>query len=213
LAALAVVVIVPAAQGEIRGTYIESRTCQVYTGPCFANGEVGAAGRNAIMAWDIQDGAQDGVDLSGLRVIVVIDSSETIGFGGLKDHKKLKSVILVDEEADTDQRDALIAFARKHSGRAGDHVVRIDDSKIAMKLDVSTLKGDVEADKGVKISTRKARLDDCICSNESAYYPPLTKLKNFVPGVTLEGSYQGRGLGARWSTPGDRSAYMAIFKY
>ena len=38
-----------------------------------------------------------------------------------------------------------------------------------------------------RLKTRKARHGDCICSNESAYYPPLTKLKGFVPGVTIEG--------------------------
>ena len=39
---------------EIRGSYLEARTCDVYTGPCFANGEVGISGKDAIMAWNIQ---------------------------------------------------------------------------------------------------------------------------------------------------------------
>ncbi len=34
-----------ASAGEITGTYMEARTCQVYTGPCFANGEVGLSGQ------------------------------------------------------------------------------------------------------------------------------------------------------------------------
>ena len=35
------------------GNYIEARTCQIYTGPCFANGEVGLTGKDAIMTWQI----------------------------------------------------------------------------------------------------------------------------------------------------------------
>ena len=31
------------ASDSLVGKYVEVRTCQVYTGPCFANGEVGSA--------------------------------------------------------------------------------------------------------------------------------------------------------------------------
>ena len=198
---------------EVTGSYLETRTCQVYTGPCFANAEIGLAGRDAIMAWNIEEGTQDGVDLSGLSVIVVVNASETLAFRGLEDPKTLKSVILVDEKASEPQRDALIQFAKKHSGRAGEAVVRIDSSPIEMSLDTSELNGKLQAGKTVKLNTRKACKGDCICSNESAYYPPLANVENFAPGVTLEGEFKGRGLGSRWSTPGARSAYMATFTY
>ena len=46
-----------ASAGTIQGIYMETRTCQVYTGPCFANAEIGLAGKDAIMAWKIQQGA------------------------------------------------------------------------------------------------------------------------------------------------------------
>jgi hypothetical protein len=192
---------------------LETRTCQVYTGPCFANGEVGLAGKDAIMAWSIQRGQHQGVDLTGLNVVVVLNSSDTLGFGGINDAKRLKSVIVVDEQAKGRQREALIDFAREHAGRAGGAVVRVDVAPIEMSLDVAELKGKLAAGKNVKLVTRKANPGDCICSNESAYYPPLAAVENFVPGVTLEGEFTGRGLGSRWSTPDSRSAYMATFAY
>ena len=40
----------------VQGSYVEVRTADVYTGPCFANSEVGVAGRRAILAWDIKQG-------------------------------------------------------------------------------------------------------------------------------------------------------------
>ena len=198
---------------ETKGFYLESRTCQVYTGPCFANAEVGLSGRNAIMAWSIEEGQQEGVSLKGLNVVMLLDASQTLGFRGIDGPRQLKSVILVDQRADLQQRQALINFAKKHSGRAGQYVVRIDTAPIQMSLDKEELRGSLEAGKTLKLTTRKARPDDCICSNESAYYPPLVKLKTFVPGVTMEGYFKGRGLGSRWSTPGDRSSYMATFTY
>ena len=48
-----------ASAGTIQGIYMETRTCQVYTGPCFANAEIGLAGKNAIMAWKIQQVLED----------------------------------------------------------------------------------------------------------------------------------------------------------
>jgi hypothetical protein len=203
----------PAAWASISGTYMESRTCQVYTGPCFANAESGLAGRNAIMAWQINQGQHEGIDLAGLSVVVVVDASDTLGFQGINDPQHVSSVILLDEKASEAQREALVDFAKIHAGRAGESVMRISAVPIDMSLDVSQLQGQLTAGTDVKLVTRKARPDDCICSNESAYYPPLAKVDHFVPGVTVEGEFNGRGLGTRWSTPGDRSAYMGMFTY
>ena len=201
------------AADSIRGQCLETRTCQVYTGPCFANAEVGLTGKNAIMAWSIREGKQNGVSLNGLKVVVVVNSQTTLGFQGVADAKNLKSVILVDSKANKGQRNALIAFAKKHAGRAGQAVVGIRTTAINMTLNEFKLKANLTAGKEVKILTRKARPEDCICSNESKYYPPLAKVNNFAAGVTIEGKFSGRGLGTRWSTPGARSAYMGTFTY
>src|SRR5258707_10474180 len=67
---------------EISGEYLEARTCDVYTGPCFANGEIGIAGKEAVMAWKIDEGRWAGEDLAGLGVALVIKANDTLGFGG-----------------------------------------------------------------------------------------------------------------------------------
>ena len=199
--------------GDISGHYLEARTCQVYTGPCFANAEVGLMGKNAMMAWSVDKGSHNGVNLSGLKVVMVVKGSHTLGFGGLSDSKQLKSVLLVDKRATPEQREALIQFAKTHGGAAGKVVGRVDVAPIEMSLDVETLSAKLQAGKVAKLITRKARPDDCICSNESAYYPPLAKVEHFAPGVTVEGRFSGRGLKSRWSIPDSRTAYMATFKY
>ncbi len=213
LAALAAVLLTAApSTAEIQGVYLEARTCQVYTGPCFANGEIGLAGQDALMAWSIESGSREGVDLSGLNVVLVVSGSKTLAFQGLKDPDSLRAVVLVDERASGEQRAALEQWAREQAGPAGDSVVRVATAPIAMSLDTANLEGYLQAGEEATLKTRKARLTDCICSNESAYYPPLAKLENFAAGVTLEGGFQGRGLGSRWSMPNSRSAYMGTFR-
>ena len=40
-----------------------------------------------------------------------------------------------------------------------------------------------------------------------------SQIERFAPGVSIEAEYKGRGLGATWSTPDSRSAYMGEFVY
>src|SRR5437870_11645412 len=87
--------------GQISGEYLEARTCDVYTGPCFANGEVGITGKEAVMAWKVDEGKWAGEDLSGLGVALVIKANDTLGFGGsfYVNPDKIVAVIVVDDQA------------------------------------------------------------------------------------------------------------------
>ena len=200
------------ALGEVRGTYVEARTCQVYTGPCFANGEVGLAGKNAVMSWHVVAGEQDGVNLEGLSVAVIARASHTLGFRGFDDAKTMKCVILIDEKANSEQEQALQRFALWQTGIAVEKVLQITKVPIEMKFDEANLTASLDVGDVIKLRTRKARPGDCICSNEAAYYPPLAKLKGSVPGVTIEGDVTARRLGTRWSIPDSRTAYLGLFE-
>lgn len=195
----------------VTGHYLEARTCQVYTGPCFANGEVGLTGKDAVMAWSIQQGELDGVELSGLSVAVVVRASNTLGFRGLEDAKSTRTMIVVDSEASADQHEALVRFVKSQTGKAGKSVEQIKSAPFEMNMDVSDLKAKLQVGNMVKLEARKARPGDCICSNESAYYPPLAELQGFVPGVTIEGKVKAQSLGTRWSIPDSRTSYLGTF--
>src|SRR6187399_2132079 len=141
-----VVLAVPAVAGDsIVGTYLESRTCQVYTGPCFANAETAVAGREAVMAWNIETGSKDNVDLSGLSVVMVVRGNDTLGYKGVEDPTELKSAVIVDAKANAKQREALLTFVKEHTGRAGREIVRVDSAPIQMSLDTAELKGNLNA--------------------------------------------------------------------
>src|SRR5262249_8524461 len=106
--------IVTAAHAEtLTGHYVEARTCDVYTGPCFANGDMNLGGKNAVMGWKIDKGSFDGVDLSGLGVVAVLSASDTLG---LKQTGKGRAVLIVDAHANAEQHEALVAFAQTQLG-------------------------------------------------------------------------------------------------
>src|SRR6185436_11614336 len=63
----------------ISGDYLEVRSCDVYTGPCFANSEMGLTGKEGIMVWSVRDGNWKGTSLEGLSVIAVVRTDGTLG--------------------------------------------------------------------------------------------------------------------------------------
>src|SRR5947209_14086192 len=97
----------------IRGDYIEARTADVFTGPCFSNAEVFIYGNQAVMAWKVTEGSYQGVDLSGLGVAAAVRGTTTFS----KDQADAaRSVLIVDAKADARQRDALVALAKALGG-------------------------------------------------------------------------------------------------
>jgi hypothetical protein len=204
-----------ASAAEIRGNYIESRTCDVYTGPCFANAQVGLTGQQAILAWSIKDGTHEGIDLSGLNVVLVVRASDTLGIGGgmVVNPEPIKSVVLVDERASSVQKAALADFAHTHAGRIGGEVTRVAALPIAMELDHVDMIGQLRAGNEVRLVTRKLAKGDCVCTNEEIFYPPLASVDNSAPAFTVDGGFSGRGLGQQWTNPNTRSAFLATFDY
>lgn len=200
---------------DISGEYIETRTCDVYTGPCFANAESGLAGQEALMAWNIERGRFNGVALDGLKVAVATKADGTLGFGGgleLNIHE-IRSVVYVDEAASAEQRDALVAFIRSHGGPAIGEIVRVEAQPIAVELDHVDMVGRLTVGDVASIETRKLGTGDCVCTNEMTFYPPLAAVENSEPAYTVEGNFAGRGLGTKWNNRSSRSSFLATFAY
>jgi hypothetical protein len=202
----------------ISGDYLEARTSDVYTGPCFANGEVNLAGREAVVAWHVSEGSWKGVAVDGLAVVAAVRAAATLGdpFG---DPYPAHAVVVVDERATPEQRDALIGFAREMAGDLLGDVVSVTSAPIQMAVvggghDHSHHNGGsatLKAGDLVELRTRGLNHGDHLCGNEEVYYPPLTPVEDAVPAVTLAHSFRGAGLGMTWSSPDKRSAFVARF--
>jgi hypothetical protein len=214
ICALLALAAAPAWADGLKGDYLETRTCDVYTGPCFANGEVGLGGNDALMAWNIERGSYEGVTLAGLKVVVATNGSDTLGFGGslVVNPKNIRSVVIVDEKATPEQREALVSFATRYAKHAG-KIVKVVQAPIRMTADHFAIVGTLKAGNFAEIKTRKVVKGDCVCSNEMTFYPPLCDVKNAVPAYTVAGNFAAPGLGTAWSNPGTRSALLASFSY
>ncbi len=200
-----------ARQSEIRGEYLETRSADVYTGQCFANGEMNLTGDEAILAWHITEGKWDGVSLNGLSVGGAVKAQATLGDPYGKPYPA-KAVLFVDKSATPAQRQALINFAQEMGGELLRHVVRVIDARIDMEVPQQhSARARLQAGNFVTVETRAIGDKDHLCGNESTFYPPLTETTHAMPAVAVTDQYSGKDLNASWELHDKRSAFVGTF--
>jgi hypothetical protein len=212
LSCLAVLLVSALASAEqIRGDYIETRSADVYTGQCFANGEVNLVGNEAILAWHVQSGSWDGIALDGLTVAAAVEARATLGDPYANPYPA-KSVLIVDEQANPQQRAALVAFAHQMGGELLRNVEQTIPAPMELVVNhehhgVALLR----AGRFATVQTRSLNETDHLCGNEETFYPPLTQVAHSMPAVALTDAYRGPGLGVDWDSHGKRSAFVGTF--
>lgn len=214
------------APATIQGNYLEARTADIYTGPCFSNSEVYLTGDQAVMAWQVASGSWRGVDLAGLAVAAAVQGSNTFS----EDlPEQAKSVLIVDKKATPEQRSALIDFAKAMSAGRLSQVVAIRDEMICMTLESHSGEPDsAHAASGhgsmpkapaalfwapglAEINSRPLGDGDHYCGNEDVAYPPLSLNVDVKPAYTVTHSFRGKGLGTNWDDARCRGTFAGTF--
>jgi hypothetical protein len=209
-AALALTLTAAPAAAGITGQYVEARTCEVWTGPCFANADHNLTGKNALLAWRVEKGTLDGVRLDGLSVVAVVVAKNTIG---MEQSGPGRAVLLVDERATPAQRAALVKLAKKQGGQLVGNVSAVHAAPIS--LDTCPCKGQACYELKAGAARLKTRCIDAqhdkACGNEIAFYPPLAAGVDVRPAAAAEHVFNGTGLGQTYSDYERRGAYVGTF--
>ncbi len=196
---------------EIRGDYLETRSADVYTGQCFANGEVNLVGNEAILAWHVRSGSWDGVPLEGLTVAAAVRANGTLG-DPYESPYPAKAVLLVDDEANAQQKAALQSFAQHMGGDLLKNVQQVISTQMELVVNAEHHgSAMLRAGRFATVQTRSIGGQDHLCGNEETFYPPLTELAHSMPAVALTDMYSGPGLGVSWDLHGKRSAFVGTF--
>jgi hypothetical protein len=215
-----------AGAAQVHGDYLEARTADVYTGPCISNSEVFITGHQAVMAWKVNQGSWDGVDLGGLGIAAAVRGTSTFS----EDQPdQARCVLIVDSRATPAQRDALVSMAKALGGERLAHVEAVKVSPISL-----TVEQHATAESGpqhemhsmpqapwalfwapglAKILTRPLNQTDHFCGNEVVAYAPLSVGVQALPAYTLGHYYKGRELDTTWDDPNCRSSFVGHFSY
>lgn len=197
---------------KIDGEYVETRSADVYTGPCFSNSEFGLLGDQAILAWRINRGSWNGVNLDGLGVVGVAKASGTIG-DQFTNPYPAKAVLIFDERATAEQRTALRAFVQSMAGDLLKDVVAEQSAPVAINVDYygEHPKGAVVTAGDASIKARMLSDKDHFCGNEEIQYRPMAPTDHAMAGVAMLDEFKGKGLGVTWALYGKRSAFIGHF--
>jgi Protein of unknown function (DUF1326) len=201
------------ANSKLSGQYIESRTADVYTGPCFAMAEVNLAGKQAVMAWHVDHGTWNNISLDGMSVVAVVRSNSTLG-DPYSNPLPAKTLFIVDDAATQPQRDALVQFAQTQSDGLLNDVVAVRAEHIDFATNVGGAHGasSLKAGNLVTVISRAADDRDLLCHNEQIYYPPLAaNLTHSMAAVATESAYRGNQLGVTWSESYRRGVFVGSF--
>jgi len=218
----------PAAKAQIRGDYLEARTADVYTGPCFSNAEVFISGNKAVMAWKVTEGSWDGIDLSGLTVAAAVKGTTTFSED---DPGGAKTVLIVDKFATDEQKAALVSLAKHLGGERLQGVVAVRSALMSLTVEANHTPPAAAGTHGAmhktphapwagfwaaglaEIKTRPLDEGDHACGNEVVAYEPLSKGVDVLPAYTLGHRFKGQGLNTNWDDPNCRSSFVGHFSY
>jgi len=214
---------VASAEG-IRGDYIEARTADVFTGPCFSNAEAFIYGNHAVLAWKVTEGSWKGVDLRGLCVAAAVNGSTTFSHDR---PEAATAILVVDSGADSREREALIDLAKSLGGARLSHIASVTTARMSLKIEnhldsagevahaahgmPQTPRASFWAAGIAQIVTRSLDERDHACGNEIVAYPPLSRAVSTQPAFTLGHAFKGQGLETRWDDPNCRSSFVGHF--
>jgi len=194
----------------IRGQYVEARTCDVFTGACFANADTGLIGKNGVLAWKVDSGSIAGTKVDGLGIAAVISATDTLG---LKQSGTGRAVLIVDDRATKAQRDALVSFAKDQAGKLIGDVLAVHSAPFDLTICACDGEGCAKLRAGtVKLATRCLDADhDRGCGNDVTFYPPLARGVAAKAAMAVEHSFTGKELNETWNDAGRRGAFVGSF--
>ncbi len=201
----------PAWADTITGQYVEARTAEVFAGGCIMSSEAETIGRQAVMAWRIDQGAFAGQRLDGLRVVAAVSGDRNLGIReiGGEAPSFVRAVIYVDQRATPAQQQALAGLARELSRGLITEVVQT--TPVAIAFDD---RGDAIAVRAgeSELNVRKGIEHGPACG-AMKWFTPFSVVENPAMGTALANAFSGRALDTRWSAPNRKSAFFGGFTY
>jgi hypothetical protein len=193
-----------ALSSKITGDYVEARTASVFCGPCHYNGEAVTVGKDGVMAWKIDGGAYNGVNLAGLKVMA--DVTDTDNFNEPTGTRRAE---LTFDTAATDKQ--IAAFTSLLSTRLR---AQLGDIVAVHKASISFTKRtngyDVTA-AGFAALAVDYRADNSCCVMPSlVWYEPFSPIEHRMVGYTENASYSGKMTDPWYRSEEDSAFYGSI---
>jgi hypothetical protein len=123
---------------------------------------------------------------------------------------KVQSLVMVDQRASDEQKEALVAFARELSGGLVTDVVAVRSEPIRFTQDARTINV-AAGDATLSIETEIKH--EMSCGAMQWFKPFSAAVGHAAIGTAASHSFMGSQLGTKWSDPNRKSAFFGTFTY
>jgi hypothetical protein len=191
----------------VTGDYVEARSCSVFAGPCHFGSEYTTAGREAVMAWHVRQGAHSGQTLDGLTAVAAMAGDDNLAVAGVP----RRTVFYVDERSTPAQREALVALLRGRTGADFGQVVAVRPAAITWENGAEGTRVHVAR----VASLEAAPMPDAACCRwpGERWYDPLAHTQSVHVGNAVVNRYDDSLLNARWTHNGQNSVLFGDFSF
>lgn len=188
---------------EPAGNYLEARNVTLWGGYCHLNGEHDTYGDGAIVAWDVERGAHQGVDLAGVRVVAAIGSPKNLADGAER-----TSELWIDAPSESARKACAAWLGSAHADQLGD-VVAVHAAPVAFARAGDAFRVAVA---GVCSVEGEAMSDRSCCSMpEQRGYEPLMADAGAVVGVAQNCVFEGTANLTGWEFADANSVFVEGF--
>lgn len=177
----------------VTGRYMEDRSSRVYGCPCEWASEFVSAGREAVLAWDIESGGFAGQDLAGLRMAAVLSSDFSLSAPA----SLRRSAIFLDKPASDARRKAGEAWLRTRYGDVLGRVIGVHVVPVGLEFADGAVRLAIPG--VVRVDMRRAEFARDTQSWAALLYDPLIRLESATLATTLHTQFWGTDLRIRWS--------------
>lgn len=186
------------------GEYVEARTAAVYAGACHFNGEYTTQGRRAVLGWSIERGVEAGVDLAGVRIVALVESTENLVEAGVP------HVSTVHVSATGDRATAALGWLlREHGAFLGE--VRATHEGVGLSVDVAGERFTLALPDRVELAG-DAMADRACCKMPfNVWYDPFQDLSARLVGRADVFRVDDDELGVKLSRPDDNNVFFGRF--
>lgn len=188
-----------------QGDYLEARSASVYVGGCHYSNEAVTAGKTATLAWRFKAGQWNGVALSGLNAVAILDSAQNLADNA----PDRQTVLYLDAKATPAQATALRSlFTQKYSTLLG-HVAAIKPAAIDIHND--GLDYHVSVDKVAQLDVNRYPCQHCT-EDFQIWYQPFVEAQDVLVGKTTHTAYHDSALNTSWDDSQEaNSAFVGTF--
>lgn len=192
---------------KLAGEYVEARSCNVYTGACHANGELVTAGREAILAWQVDRGTYKGVRLDGLRAVAVMTGVDNLA----QPDAQRRTVLYVDARATGAQCKALAGALIDKYGAALGTVEAVKNAPV--EFEHSGMDYTVRVPGVAFLRTTRYACNECVMPH-AVWYAPFVPLKSSIVARAAVNEFKGSPeLGRTWRREDENSSFVGDFAF